>query len=207
MLALLKKQKKSKLFKSIETGDLAFLAKRLKSVGPAELNNSTEQHCSAIETAILANQPKALAMVIAAGAKIEQRSSTNEPYLLMALKQEQSLPLINALLQSGASTEHKLKDADTYLIAACFKHCSSTELMLHLSRFIEYGINLNQVDSQGMCALDYALVDQNIELLNFLIASGIQTPAQWPTSLPEELTQHLKRSVDDLRIRQMFLGQ
>jgi ankyrin repeat protein len=207
MLALFKKQKVSKLFKSIEAGDLASLANRLQSIDSAVLNDQTDSQLSAIETAILAQQPKALAMIINAGANIEQRSSTDEPYLFVALKQVQSLPLINALLQSDASTEYKAQEADTHLIAACFKHCSVTELMLHLSRFIEYGIDLNQVDSQGLGALNYALEIQNKELLNFLIASGVQTPKEWPKSLSEELKQHLKRAVDDLRIRQMFLNQ
>ncbi|BBB31157.1 ankyrin repeat domain-containing protein [Neptunomonas japonica] len=206
MLTLFKKQKISKLFKAIKAGDLAALAKRLQNIDSAILNDQTDQQLSAIETAILAQQPKALIMVIAAGANIEQLSSTNEPYLLLALKQVQSLPLINALLQSGSSTEYKAQEENTHLIAACFKHCSVTELMLHLSRFIEYGIDLNQEDSQGLSALNYALETQNKELLNFLIASGVQTPAQWPQSLPEELKQHVKRAVDDLRIRQMFLS-
>ncbi|WP_028469612.1 ankyrin repeat domain-containing protein [Neptunomonas japonica] len=207
MLTLFKKQKVSKLFKVIETGDLATLAKRLQNIDSTVLNDQTDQQLSAIETAILAQQPKALVMLIEAGANIEQRSSTDEPYLLVALKQVQSLTLINALLQSGASTEYKAQDENTHLIAACFKHCSVTELMLHLSRFNEYGIDLNQEDSQGLNALSYALETQNKELLNFLIASGVQTPEQWPQSLPEELKQHVKRAVDDLRIRQMFLNQ
>lgn len=207
MLALFKKQKISKLFKAIESGDISSLAKRLQNIDSAVLNDQTDQQLSAIETAIIANQPKALELLVSAGASIEQHSSSNEPYLLLALKQTQSLPLINALLKSGVSTEYDAQVADTHLVAACFKYCSDTELMLHLSRLVEYGINLNQVDSQGLNALDYALEIQNKELLNFLIASGVQTPKEWPASLPEELMQHLKRSVDDLRIRQMFLGQ
>jgi len=207
MLTLFKKQSTSKLFKAIEAGDLTSLAKRLRKTDAAELNNQTDQQHSAIEAAIIANQPQVLELLIRAGASIKQRSSTDEPYLLLALKQAQSLPLINALLKSGATTEYKPQDTDTHLIAACFKHCATTEIMLHLSRFLEYGVNLNQLDAQEMSALDYALETQNKELLNFLIASGIQTPDEWPSSLPTDIKQHVTRAVDDLRIRQMFLDQ
>ena len=207
MLTLFKKQSTSKLFKAIETGDLTALAKRLRKTDAAVLNNQTDQQRSAIETAIIASQPKALELLVSAGACIQQRSSTNEPYLLLALKQAQSLPLINALLKSGASTEYKPQEAETHLIAACFKHCAIPEIMLHLSRFLEYGIDLNQRDSHEMSALDYALNAQNKDLLNFLIACGVQTPDEWPSSLPIDLHQHVKRAVEDLRIRQMFLGQ
>ncbi len=206
MLALFKKQKEAKLLNAIETGDLNTLAKRLKQIDPASLNQQTER-LSTIEIAIRTGQAKALSMLINAGANLESLASTNEPYLLLALQQEHSLALISALLQSGADPEQIMKVSDTHAVTACFQHCSSTSLMLHLNRFIQYGIDLNQPDSRGLTALDHALKTENRELLNFLIVSGSNTPQIWPDSLSESLRTHLQRCVDDVRIRQMFLQQ
>lgn len=206
MLSFFKKQKESKLINAIETGDLNTLAKYLKQLDPAALNQQPDR-LSSIEIAIRTGQAKALGMLISAGANLEQLSSTGEPYLLQALQQEQSLPLISVLLQSGADPAQMMTVTDTHAVTACFQYCSATSLMLHLNRFIQYGIDLNQPDSQGLTALDHALKTNNKELLNFLITSGANTPSIWPESLPEELKIYLQRCVDDMRIRQMFLGQ
>ncbi|SFG69402.1 hypothetical protein [Neptunomonas qingdaonensis] len=206
MLALFKKQKESKLLKAIETGDLNTLSKRLKQID-AELLNQQTDRLSTIEIAIRAGQAKALGMLIDAGANLEHLASTNEPYLLLALQQEHSLPLISVLLQSGADPQQIITVSDTHAVTACFQHCSSTTLMLHLNRFIQYGMDLNQPDSQGLTALEHALKTENKELLNFLIVSGANTPQVWPESTPEALKVYLNRCVDDMRIRQMFLEQ
>ncbi|WP_372738247.1 hypothetical protein [Neptunomonas sp.] len=206
MLALFKKQKESKLLKAIETGDLNTLAKRLKQTDAQLLNQQTDR-LSTIEIAIRAGQAKALGMLIDAGASLEHLASTNEPYLLLALQQEHSLPLISVLLQSGADPQQIIKVSDTHAVTACFQHCSSTTLMLHLNRFIQYGMDLNQPDSQGLTALEHALKTENKALLNFLIVSGADTPQVWPESTPEALKAYLNRCVDDMRIRQMFLEQ
>lgn len=206
MLSLFKKQKESKLLTAIETGDLNTLAKRLKQIDAKLLNQQTDRF-STIEIAIRAGQAKALGILIDAGANLEQLASTNEPYLLLALQQEHSLPLISVLLQSGADPEYIMKTSDTHVVTACFQHCSSASLMLHLNRFIQYGIDLNQPDSQGLTALDHALKTENKALLNFLIVSGSDTPQSWPETTPEALKAYLNRCIDDLRIRQMFLDQ
>lgn len=206
MLPFFKKQKETKLINAIEAGDLNTLAKYLKQLNPAVLNQQADR-LSTIEIAIRSGQAKSLGMLINAGANLEQLASTREPYLLLALQQEQSLPLISVLLQSGADPEQIMTVADIHAVTACFQYCSTTTLMLHLNRFIQYGIDLNQPDSQGLTALDHALKTNNKELLNFLITSGSNTPSAWPESLPEELKTYLQRCVDDVRIRQMFLGQ
>lgn len=204
MLSLFKKRKESILLKAIESGDLNTLAKRLKQTNAAYLNNQEEQ-LSAIEVAICAGQAKALRILIAAGADPHQLASTKEPYLLLALQQERSLALISELLQSGADPKQLMQHTDTHIITACFRHCAPTELMLHLNRFIQYGIDLNQADSQGLTALDHALKTENKELLNFLIVSGSNTPKIWPETTPDALKAYLNRCIDDIRIRQMFL--
>ena len=206
MLNLFKKHKESNLLKAIETGDLSALAKRLKQTATESLNQQMDR-LSTIEIAIRAGQAKALGMLIDAGASLEELASTHEPYLLLALQQEQSLPLISVLLQAGADPEEIMKRSDTHVVTACFQHCSSTSLMLHLNRFIQYGIDLNQPDSQGLTALDHALKTENKALLSFLISSGSNTPQAWPETMPEALKTYLNRCVDDMRIRQMFLGQ
>lgn len=206
MLSLLKKRKESILLKAIESGDLNTLAKRLKQTDASHLNNQTEQ-LSAIEVAILAGQAKALRILVGAGADPHQLASTKEPYLLLALQQQRSLALVSELLQSGADPDQIMQQTDTHVVTACFQHCAPSELMLHLNRFVQYGIDLNQADSQGLTALDHALKTENKELLNFLIASGAKTPEIWPEMLPEALRLHLQRCVEDMRIRRMFLGQ
>jgi ankyrin repeat protein len=200
-------KKRNKLIKVIESGDLTSLSKRLKALDPATLDASDNGHLSAIEVAIRAGQAKAMELIISAGADIKKLASSHEPYLLLALQQKQSLALISVLLQSGANPEQIIEITDTHVVTACFRHCAPAELILHLGRFLQYGVNLNQPDSHGLTALDHALKTENKELLNFLITSGAQPPEVWPESLPDSLRSHLQRCVDDIRIRQMFLGQ
>ena len=205
MLSLIKRhisqQRIDKTISVIEAGDLPALLKLLPKLDADWLNQPRANTPSLLELSIAAQQPTLVEQLINAGADPNQTGLKHESLLVLALQQPaQRLALITLLMKGGA------KPQGLATIKACFDHCPEKELMLHLNRLEQYGVDLTLVDSQGNSALQYALASNNRELMHFLVSSGAPLPDEWPTTLDEELKAYLTRRAEDRRIRLMMLG-
>jgi len=202
MLHFFSKRRLTQFNQAITNGHEDQLVRLLKALPRETLNQPLINNLLPTEIAIQAEQAKSLTLLLNAGALSNPALGTGTTLLHLALKQSNSLALITPLLEQGA----EVKGYSGELISICFAHVAPSQWMLHLNRFSQYGLDINQPDQAGNTALDHALRHQDKELLSFLINSGVNTPDKWPDSLNEELKAYLTRSVADLQIRQMFLG-
>jgi len=194
-------QRADKAIKVIESGDLPSLLSLLPKLDTDWLNQPMNETPSLLEISITAQQPKLAEQLMNAGANPNQASRNNEPLLLIALQQpSQRLALMSVLLKGGANANA------LSIIKACFDYCQPDELMLHLNRLEQYGVDLTAMDHEGNSALDYALPTNRKDLMHFLVSSGAPLPSEWPTSVDDELKAYLTRCADDRRIRLMMLG-
>jgi ankyrin repeat protein len=80
--------------------------------------------------------------------------------------------------------------------------------MLHLSRLLEHGADINQPDDTGTTLLLRLLPTGNLPLLQFLLQSGAKCEPQWLESMEDPtLLSQLRRTLDDIKIRNMMLGR
>lgn len=199
MLSFLKSGRSRKLTQAITTGDLDTLAKLLRHYDADTLNDlRLDNGLSAGEIAIDCGQAKALALLLARGLDANGRSSEGIPLLTLALAHpSQSLALITPLLKAGAAA------TDPQLLDQCAKYCAPGQLMMHLSRLIEFGASLQNAHT----LVELALEQERQDLVHFLILSGapLPDPAATPNCSPEILA-YARRCADDRRIRAMMQG-
>ena len=199
----------NKLQQAVIDGDLVKLKKQFQKLDQAPLTEPTfnhqNQHYNLPELAISVGQAKALEHLLQAGCPII--ASRTEPLLYQAIQHpQQSLALMTVLLQANTPLEYPNSDPQ-HALFACFRFCSISSLMLHLSRLNEYGADLNQSDAQGNTALILALQLEHKGLVQMLINSGALLPEEMAEGLcADEMIGYAKRLADDLRIRQMMLG-
>ncbi|WP_432470941.1 hypothetical protein [Amphritea sp. HPY] len=205
----LKKRALKKTAIAIAEGDLSLLKKQLGKIQSEQLNSPLFEHqggyISAAELAIVNQQAKALEHLLQSGCSTEYRSS-DQPLLYLALQQKQSLALLTVLLQQNSPTRFAGLEISSAEFA-CFRYCPAASLMLHLSRLVEYGGELNQVNQEGHSLLLLALATEQQSLLQFMINSGAEIPHEIADNwCSNEIVSYAKRCADDLRIRQMMLG-
>jgi len=205
----LNKRAIKKTASAISEGDLHLLKKQLSKLESEQLNSPLFEHqggyISAAELAIVSQQPKALEHLLQSNCSAKYESS-DQPLIYLALQQKQSLALLTVLLQQNSPTRFPGLEISSAEFA-CFIYCPATSLMLHLSRLVEYGGELNQVNREGHSLLLLALATEQQSLLQFMINSGADIPHEiadnWCSS---EIISYAKRCADDLKIRQMMLG-
>ena len=195
MLNFFKSDRLAKAHQAIIANDREQLLKQLNKMKPNEVDLPvSDSTAGLIETCISLQRPKLLSLVLEHGATPSGTTSDNTPYAIFALKQEQSLSLLTALLTAGNN-----EDRDT-LLKHCMKHSSEAQRMLHISLLLQHGATIND-----------ALLIQALELgerplIHFLINSGAELP-QLPQEIEasDETLSYAKQCLEDLRIRKMFL--
>ena len=194
------KGREQQLIEAIEAGDLETLGPLLNKFDEHSINGALKDHQNAAELALRANQPKALILILTKGGDAAGTSHDGEPLTALALQQEQSLPLLSALLAAGADIS-ACDNQGRSLLQQCAAKCEEGQLPLHLSRLQQAGIDL---DSEPSLLLN-ALQQFNQPLIQFLINSGCTLPDALPTEVPAEAQTYAQRLVQDYQIRQSFL--
>lgn len=197
MLNIFKSDRLGKAYKAIEAGDHEKLLKQLQKIDSAELNEPVSDSTPALmECGIVAQDAKAVKLLISFGASIKQTSQTQPSLnlLQLALTQNKSLALLGALLTAPERPELQP------LMAECFEQCSEQELMLHLSLLLQHGTQLDDL------LMHKALHSQQQPLVHFMINSGAQKPANLEAQAhTPEILAYANKCWEDKKIREMFL--
>lgn len=209
MLKTLFNSRPEKLARALTEGDEERLLKLLGNQPADEwLQITTPEGQHLLELSIRAGQPRMLQLLLQRlpDTATLPAASCGTPLPLLALKQPgKRLALLSALLRAGADAN--LVHAGRPLLHHCQEHCAESELMLHLSRLLEHGADINQPDAEGTTLLLRLLPEGNLPLLQFLLQSGARCEPEWLESLPDPvLAAQLQRTLDDMRIRAMLQG-
>jgi len=209
MLKTLFNSRPEKLARAVTEGDEERLLKLLGN-RPADewlqVINAGGQHL--LELSIRAGQPRILQLLLQRlpEPQVLPDASCGTPLILLALRQaDNRLALLSTLLRAGADAS--LVHEGLPLLHHCVECCEENELMLHLSRLLEHGADINQPDADGSTLLIRLLPGGNLPLLQFLLQSGARCEPQWLEALPDPvLATQLRRTLEDMRIRAMLLG-
>lgn len=196
-----------KLAAAIVKGDEERTVRLLGKLSAEALQQVDDEGRPLLELAIRSGQPRILQLLLQRTPAPLPKASCGTPLTVLALQQtENSLHLLSALLRAGADSD--MIHAGRPLLHHCIEYCRDTELMLHLSRLLEHGADINQPDEAGSTLLLRLLPSGNLPLLQFLLQSGAGCESHWLESLEDPaLLSQLRRTLDDIRIRKMMLGR
>ncbi len=142
VLNLFRKARQRLLIDALQNGDLERLTKLARKIDAATLRGELHEGMNGIELSIFSAQPKSLQWVLRLWPAANESTRNAEPYSLLALSQpQQSLGLLTVLLQAGGDP-NRIHDRRS-LLHWCFELCAPEQLMLHLSRLIEYGAQID----------------------------------------------------------------
>ncbi len=155
---------------------------------------------------LLSGQAECLAALLLAGAQLPETDETGQPLLNLAiLAPRNGLSLLTQLLQAGlpADLSDTLQQTGQERPLFCCLHLPDTQVMLHISRLVQYGADLNRATHEGDTVLREALLSENQALVTALISSGAALPADLEQlACPDVLKALARRTHDDLLIRQ-----
>lgn len=196
-----------KLATAIVKGDEERTVRLLGKLSADALQQVDNDGRPLLELAIRSRQPRILQLLLQRTPAPLPKASCGTPLTVLALQQtENSLHLLSALLRAGADSN--LIHTGRPLLHHCIEYCREAELMLHLSRLLEHGADINQPDKTGTTLLLRLLPTGNLPLLQFLLQSGAKCEPQWLESMEDPaLLSQLRRTLDDIKIRNMMLGR
>ncbi len=205
MLKSLFNSPQQRLIKAIQAGDVDKLARLLAKVEVDSIYEADTDGRHALEHALKAEEPRLLQLLLQKCQPPLPAASCGSPLTVLALQQTQSLAQLSALLQIGENAN--LSHQGQPLLHHCADHCPPTSLMVHISRLLEYGADLDARDESGRALLEKLMPQGDQALLQFLIQSGADCEDAWLEQLEDEaLALQLRRVREDIRIRKMMLG-
>lgn len=207
MLKSLFNSRHEKLASAISVGDGDRVARLLSKTSAEELQQPDGNGQHLLERSIREQQAKILRLLLQKAPTPLPSAACGAPLTVLALQQQGgSLNLLTALLQAGAEVNQTY--AGRPLLHHCAEYCNESELMLHLSRLLEYGATIDLPDETGTTLFAQQLASGNLPLLQFLLQSGATCEIQWLDNLTNPaLATQLRRTLEDLRIRRLMLGR
>jgi len=194
-----------RLHTAIAADDVDKVAKRLTKLDAQTLSQPGPNGAHALELALTAEEPRILVLLLQKAETPLPPASCGTPLSVLALQQRNSLTQLTALLQAGADANQCHQGQP--LLHLCIEHCPPDTLMVHLSRLLQHGADIDRGDAQGRTLLEKLMPLADQALLQFLIQSGAHCEDRWLEQLADEaLALQLKRVCEDLRIRRMMLG-
>lgn len=206
MLKSLFNSRHEKLAIAISAGDSDRVARLLAKTAAEELQQLDDSGQHLLERSIREQQADILRLLLKKAPTPLPPAGCGTPLTVLALQQQEgSLNLLTALLKAGAEVNQP--HAGRPLLHHCTEHCTASELMLHLSRLLEYGAAIDLPDETGTTLFAQLLPGGNLPLLQFLLQSGAKCEIQWLENLADPaLACQLRRTLEDLRIRRLMLG-
>lgn len=205
MLKSLFDNRHQRLFKAIAQDDPDQVAALLPKLDPALLLTAGADGRHPLEAALTDARPRILELLLQRAPRPLAPARCGTPLSCLALQQPDSLPRLTLLLQAGE--DPNLCHDGQPLLHLCVEHCAPTRLMLHLSRLLQHGADINARAADGRTLLQRLLPQGDLALLQFLLQSGADCNPQWLDQLTDaELARQLRRILEDLRIRRLLLG-
>ncbi len=205
MLKNLFDSRHERLLKAIDNNDLDKVAAHLAKIETELLTTPGKEGGHALERALRAAEPRILELLLQKAPRPLPLGQCGTPLLCLALQQTDSLPCLTLLLQAGE--DPNLAHQGQPLLHWCVEQCEPDRLMLHLSRLLQHGADINRPDADGRTLLQRLLPHGDQALLQFLLQSGALCEESWLEDVDNaELVTQLKRVLDDLRIRKLMLG-
>jgi len=197
----------NRLAKAIADADETRVVRLLSKCSAETLQQLDIEGRSLLELAVQSRQPRILQLLLQRCINTLPHAACGTPLTLLAIQQPQnSLALLSVLLRAGADPNSV--HAGQPLLHHCVDHCQRAELMLHLSRLLEHGADINQPDQTGIHLMQRLLPTGNLPLLQFALQSGALCEPVWLETLEDPALQvQLRRTLEDMRIRQMMLGR
>lgn len=194
-----------RLIKAIQSGDVDKLARLLTKVEADHIYEPDTDGCHALEHALQTEESRMLQLLLQKCQTPLPAASCGSPLTVLALQQTNSLAHLSALLQAGEDAN--LSHQGQPLLHHCAERCPQSSLMVHISRLLEYGADLDARDEDGRALLEKLMPKGDQALLQFLIQSGAECEDAWLEQLEDEaLALQLRRVREDIRIRKMMLG-
>ncbi|GAA0695081.1 hypothetical protein GCM10009104_23360 [Marinobacterium maritimum] len=205
MLTSLFDSRHERLLKAIDNNDLDKVAGLLAKIEAALLITPGKDGRHALEQALQAEEPRILELLLQKAPRPLPTGRCGTPLACLALQQANSLPHLTLLLQAGE--DPNLEHQGQPLLHLCIETCEPSRLMLHLSRLLQHGAEINRPDADGHTLMQRLLPHGDQALLQFLLQSGAECEEAWLEEVNNaELVTQLKRVLDDLRIRKLMLG-
>ncbi|MBA4503196.1 ankyrin repeat domain-containing protein [Marinobacterium marinum] len=206
MLNTLFTSRYERLLTAIDRNDLDKAVSLLAKLEAEQLQAPGKEGHHALERAILADAPAILEQLLKKAGRPLPTAAGGTPLICLALRQTDSLPYVTLLLQAGE--DPNLLYQGTPLLHLCVEHCPPDRLMLHLSRLLQQGADIDRLDANNMTLFQRALPHGDPALLQFLLQSGARCETDWLDELEDNtLATRLRRVLDDLRIQKMMLGR
>lgn len=194
-----------RLHTSITAGDVDKVAKRLTRLEARALSQPGPGGTHALELALSADNPRILVLLLQKAEHPLPAARCGTPLCVLALQQHNSLAQLTALLQADSDANQCHRGLP--LLHLCVEYCRPDSLMVHLSRLLQHGADIDQPDAEGQTLLEKLMPRADQALLQFLIQSGARCEDRWLEQLADEaLALQLRRVCEDLRIRRMMLG-
>ncbi|MBV0932563.1 ankyrin repeat domain-containing protein [Marinobacterium weihaiense] len=206
MLKSLFDSRHERLLKAIAATETDKVAAHLGKLDAALLIAPGREGEHALECALACGEPRILELLLQKAARPLPNARCGTPLVCLALQQEHSLALLTLLLQAGvdANLEHRGQP----LLHLCVEYCEPERLMLHLSRLVQHGADLNRRNADGMTLLQRLLPLGDQALLQFLLQSGAACDETWLEAVEDAaLATRLKQVLEDQRIRQLMMGR
>lgn len=205
MLTSLFDSRHERLLKAIENNDLDKVVKHMSKLEPELLLTPGKDGRHPLEAALTAEESRILELLLHKAPRPLPSAQCGTPLVCLALQHPDSLPRLTMLLQAGENPD--LEHQGQPLLHLCVEYCDPGRLMLHLSRLLQQGADINRRNAEGMTLLQRLLPKGDQPLLQFLLQSGAECEAHWLEEMENrELATQLNRVLDDLRIRQLMMG-
>ncbi len=205
MLTSLFDSRHERLLKAIANNDLDKVAGHLAKIEAELLTMPGRDGRHPLEQALQAAPPRILELLLQKAPRPLPTAQCGTPLLCLSLQQSDSLTRLTLLLQAGE--DPNLAHQGQPLLHLCVEQCEPGQLMLHLSRLLQHGADINRPDADGLTLMQRLLPHGDQALLQFLLQSGAECEQSWLAELDDAgLASQLKRVLDDLRIRKQMLG-
>lgn len=205
MLKNLFDSRQERLLRAIDNNDLDKVAGHLPRLEPTQLVTPGKDGLHALERALQTTEPRILELLLQKAPRPLPAARCGTPLICLALQQVDSLSALTLLLQAGE--DPNLEYQGRPLLHLCVDVCDAGRLMLHLSRLLQHGADINRPDAEGHTLMQRLLPHGDQALLQFMLQSGAECEEAWLEEVDNAaLATQLRRVMDDLRIRKLMLG-
>lgn len=137
----------------------------------AEMTQDSDGH-SLLHTAILANNQEIVELLLKHGADAKERNSYGETPFLLNATGYCSEGIAEALLKSGADINERLPDGNGVLHIDLYGFDIEKDSRW-FDFLLDHGADIEMEDNEGTTPFDFALQQENLPLMDYLLSHGV----------------------------------